>query len=192
MTLHPPSRSPHHHRRPRRRFRRLPSVQSRASPLCTLEWLPWLCLAQKRRRQPQPPRPSATLRDWCSKCPRKGIASVPGLTRHITCQHAGSTVDEPTCALFVAIERVTCSTPSCGGLRRAGESALAVARPASAGAVNKASAEEFGAPSPEQAARFHSADPLAPGQHLAPRSLELSPAHDRRGRAVLAGHGSWQ
>ena len=49
--------------------------------------------------------------------------------RHVTCQRAGSTVDEPTCALFVAIERVTCSTPSCGGLRPR-ESAIAVVRPA--------------------------------------------------------------
>ena len=63
---------------------------------------------------------------------------------------------------------------------------------ASAGAVNKASAEGSGPPSREPAAPFHSADPLAPGQHLAPRPLELSPAHDRRGRAVLAERGSWQ
>ena len=83
--------------------------------------------------------------------------------RHVTCQHAGSTVDEPTSALFVAIERVTHSTPSCGGLRRAGArvcNRCGQARPApspvvgdvimarldaSIGAVNKASAEESGA-----------------------------------------------
>ena len=40
--------------------------------------------------------------------------------KHITYQGAQTTVDEQTCALFVAIERVTCSTPSCGGLRGAG------------------------------------------------------------------------
>ena len=43
------------------------------------------------------PRASPPTRDkhyWCG--------SVPGLMRHITYQHAGSTVDEPTCALFVA------------------------------------------------------------------------------------------
>ena len=40
--------------------------------------------------------------------------------RHITLHHTGSVVDEDTCALFVAIERTTCSTPSCGGLRRSG------------------------------------------------------------------------
>ena len=40
--------------------------------------------------------------------------------KHITHYHAGSAVDEDTCALIVAIERVTCSTPSFGGLRRSG------------------------------------------------------------------------
>ena len=40
--------------------------------------------------------------------------------RHFTHQHAGSTVDEPTCSLFVAIERVTFTTPTSGGLRRVG------------------------------------------------------------------------
>ena len=54
---------------------------------------------------------------WCSKCPRRGFKSAQGLMKHVTHHHAGS-ID--TCALFVAIERVTCSTPSCGGLRRSG------------------------------------------------------------------------
>ena len=49
---------------------------------------------------------------WCSKCPRKGFQSAKGLMRHITHHHTGSVVDEDTCALFVAVERVTCSTPS--------------------------------------------------------------------------------
>ena len=57
---------------------------------------------------------------WCSKCPRKGFTTIPGLMRHITHQHAGSTVDEATCSLFTAIERVTCTAPACGGLRRVG------------------------------------------------------------------------
>ena len=56
----------------------------------------------------------------CSKCPRKGFTAIPGLMRHVTHQHAGSTVDEATCSLFTAIERVTCTAPACGGLRRVG------------------------------------------------------------------------
>ena len=39
--------------------------------------------------------------------PRRRFKSVPGLVKHITYHHAGSAVDEDTCALFVAIERVT-------------------------------------------------------------------------------------
>ena len=57
---------------------------------------------------------------WCSKCPRRGFTTIPGLMRHITHQHAGSLVDESTCSLFTAIERVTCTAPACGGLRRMG------------------------------------------------------------------------
>ena len=53
---------------------------------------------------------------WCSKCPRKGFTTIPGLMRHVTHQNAGSTVDEATCSLFTAIERVTCTAPACGGL----------------------------------------------------------------------------
>ena len=51
---------------------------------------------------------------WCSKCLRRGCQSAKGLVRHITHHHTGSVVDEDTRAPFVAIERVTCSTPSCG------------------------------------------------------------------------------
>ena len=40
--------------------------------------------------------------------------------RHVTHQHAGSSVDEASCSLFAAIERVTCTAPACGGLRRMG------------------------------------------------------------------------
>ena len=75
---------------------------------------------------PRPP-PSAPVfspfRDghyWCSKCPRRGFTTIPGLMRHVTHQHAGSSVDEATCSLFAAIERVTCTAPGCGGLRRMG------------------------------------------------------------------------
>ena len=63
------------------------------------------------------------LRDghyWCSKCPRRGFTTIPGLMHHVTHQHAGSSVDEATCSLFAAIERVTCTAPACGGLRRMG------------------------------------------------------------------------
>ena len=74
--------------------------------------------------RPPPPVPAfSPFRDghyWCSKCHRKGFTTIPGLMRHITHQHAGSTVDESTCSLFIAIERVTCTTLACGGLRRMG------------------------------------------------------------------------
>ena len=68
--------------------------------------------------------------------------------KHITRQHVGSTVDEPTCALFVAIDRVTCSTPSCGGLRRAGARDCGRCGQASQlGTFSEAGTEEPGAPS---------------------------------------------
>ena len=74
--------------------------------------------------RPPPPVPAfSPFRDghyWCSKCPRKGFTTIPGLMRHVTHQHASSTVDEATCSLFTAIERVTCTAPACGGLRRVG------------------------------------------------------------------------
>ena len=74
--------------------------------------------------RPPPPVPVfSPFRDghyWCSKCPRRGFTTIPGLMRHVTHQHAGSSVDEATCSLFAAIERVTCTAPSCGGLRRMG------------------------------------------------------------------------
>ena len=57
---------------------------------------------------------------WCSKCPRRGFTTIPGLIRHVTHQYAGSSVDEATCSLFTAIKRVTCTAPACGGLRRVG------------------------------------------------------------------------
>ena len=75
---------------------------------------------------PRPPPPApvfSPFRDghyWCSKCPRRGFTTIPGLMRHVTHQHAGSAVDEPTSSLFAAIERVTCTAPACGGLRRMG------------------------------------------------------------------------
>ena len=47
-------------------------------------------------------------------------ASPPSPASCATHQHAGSSVDEATCSLFVAIERVTCTAPACGGLRRVG------------------------------------------------------------------------
>ena len=75
---------------------------------------------------PRPPPPApvfSPFRDghyWCSKCPRRGFTTIPGLMRHVTHQHAGSSVDEATCSLFAAIERATCTAPACGGLRRMG------------------------------------------------------------------------
>ena len=73
-------------------------------------------------RAPPPTLAFSPFRDgsnWCSKCLRRTFRTVQGLMKHSTHHHAGSVVDEDTCALFVAIERITCSTPSCGGHRRA-------------------------------------------------------------------------
>ena len=44
---------------------------------------------------------------------RAGFRAAPPVqVVNVTHHHAGSAVDEDTCALFVATERVTCSTPS--------------------------------------------------------------------------------
>ena len=44
--------------------------------------------------RPPPPVPVfSPFRDghyWCSKCPRRGFTTIPGLMRHVTHQHAGS------------------------------------------------------------------------------------------------------
>ena len=73
---------------------------------------------------PPPPRPTFSphidKHYWCSKCPRRGFTTIPGLMRHFTTQHTGTQVDEPTRALLVAVERVTCTDSTCGGFRRAG------------------------------------------------------------------------
>ena len=91
---------------------RIAAVQSRVAALAVSD------------PRPPPPVPAfSPFRDghyWCSKCPRKGCTTIPGLMRHITHQHAGSIVDESTCSLFTAIERVTCTAPACGGLKRMG------------------------------------------------------------------------
>ena len=46
--------------------------------------------------RPPPPVPAfSPFRDghyWCSKCPRRGFTTIPGLMRHVTHQHAGSSV----------------------------------------------------------------------------------------------------
>ena len=94
-----------------------PSVQ-----LCSLELLPRSCHGQRRHLRPPLSLRFTVSSYFCSKCPRRGFQSAKGLMRYITHHHTGSVVDEDTCALFVAIKRVTCSTPSCGGLRRSGES----------------------------------------------------------------------
>ena len=92
---------------------------------------------------------------WCSKCPRRGFQSAEGLMRHITHLHTGSVVDEDTCALLEAIERVTCSTPSCGGLRRSGArlcNRCGMATPARPPAVDDLIMGAFGAPTAEAGA----------------------------------------
>ena len=114
MTSHPLSRSLHshssldrrvvavHHRPSRRRFRRLLRPSSRAHRRCALSSGGPGCVGPKSAAANpsllDPPRRSAT-----NTTGARSFASVPGLTRHITIQHARSTVDEPTCALFVAI-----------------------------------------------------------------------------------------
>ena len=76
-----------------------------ASPPFSRAWLLPSCLTRDRHFP------------WCT---RRGFTTIPGLMRHVTNQHAGSSVDEATCSLFMAIERVTCTAPDCGGLRRVG------------------------------------------------------------------------
>ena len=118
-----------HQRRPPRRSwgflrlftsRILTLLRVHALQLFSRAWLLLFCLTPR----PPPPVPVfSPFRDghyWCSKCPRRGFTTIPGLMRHVTHQHAGSSVDEATCSLFAAIERVTCTAPSCGGLRRMG------------------------------------------------------------------------
>ena len=138
MTLHPLSRSLHSHssldrrvvavhRRPPRPFRRLLRPPSRAHRRCALSsGGPGCVWPKSTAANPSllnPPRRSAT-----STTVATSFASVPGLTRHITIQHAGSTVDEPTCALFVAIVSLT-RPPLVEGFDARCESAIAVARP---------------------------------------------------------------
>ena len=77
-----------------------------ASPLFSHVWPLPFCPTRDRHLL----RPFSPFRDghyWCSKCPRRGFTTIPGLMRHVTHQHAGSSVDEATCSLFAAIERVT-------------------------------------------------------------------------------------
>ena len=108
-----------HQRRPPRRSHSDPFARARIAAVQSRVAAPVLS-------DPRPPPPVpvfSPFRDghyWCSKCPRRGFTTIPGLMRHVTHQHAGSSVDEATCSLFAAIERVTCTAPSCGGLRRMG------------------------------------------------------------------------
>ena len=91
-------------------------------------------------------------------------------------KHAGSAVDEDTCALFVAIERVTCSTPSCGGPPVVGSNRmLAGIGPPGAPTTNTgvAGAEDQTAPS-------------APGLCVELPSLQLPPDFTQRVRLLLA------
>ena len=90
---------------------------------CSLELPPRLCPWPKDPLLSPPTSVFSAFHDgsyWCSKCPRSGFQSAKGLMRHITHHHPDSVVDEDIRALFVAIERATRSTPSCGGLRRSG------------------------------------------------------------------------
>ena len=74
----------------------------------------------------EPRAPPPFLCSWRSTMAHTGAASAlagvfrapKGFMRHITHHHTCSVVDEDTRVLFVAIERVTRSTPCCGGLRR--------------------------------------------------------------------------
>ena len=65
-----------------------------------------IAAVQSRVAAPRPPPPVpvfSPFRDghyWCSKCPRRGFTTIPGLMRHVTHQHAGSSVDEATWSLF--------------------------------------------------------------------------------------------
>ena len=74
--------------------------------------------------RPPPPVPAfSPCRDGTTGAANvlaEAFATILGLMRHVTHQHAGSSVDEAICSLFAAIERVTCTAPACGGLRRSG------------------------------------------------------------------------
>ena len=170
--------------------------------------------------RPPPPVPAfSPFRDghyWCSKCPRKGFTTIPGLMRHVTHQHAGSTVDEATCSLFTAIERVTCTAPACGGLRRVGARVCnrcgqaSQARPprvgdtimgplgASVGGedttmvdadVNVTPSLTVDLPPVELPADFTQRVRALPSSTMSARSCQLPPAHDQCRGAVLERHG---
>ena len=62
---------------------------------------------------PRAPSPSPAFPPFCDGY---YFARTSDPIRHFTHQHAGSTVDEPTCSVFVAIQRVTCTTLTSGGL----------------------------------------------------------------------------
>ena len=137
---------------PRAGFGARPLLYARAWLLCSLELPLRFCLRSERHRA------ASAL---------AGV--VRALVRHITHHHTSSFVDEDTCALFLAIERVTCSTPSCGGIRRSGARVCSRCGQAT--------------------------QPLPPavgdiimGLHPCSTSLQLLPAHDRGHHAVLARH----
>ena len=152
---------------------------------------------------------------WCSKCPRRGVQSTKGLMRHITHHHTGWVMDEDTRALFMAIERVTCSTPSFGGLPRSGARVCnrcgqaTQARHRAVGDIGMGPLGAPGAAAGVAGAEDGTAAPM-PGSRVEFPQLQLPtnftqrirqllantllhipfqlpPAHDRRYSAVLAG-----
>ena len=76
---------------------------------------------------PRPPPPApvfSPFRDghyWCSKCPRRGFTTIPGLMRHVTAPARGLCSGRaPLAPCSRRSKRVTCTAPACGGLRRMG------------------------------------------------------------------------
>ena len=122
-------------------------------------------------------------------------------------------VDEATCSLFAAIERVTCTAPACGGLRRMGAricnrcGQASQARPPRVGDVIMG---PLGAPSSQRGrgyGRCRSPLPRLASLSISPlltsptgftqriralpsstdstRPRQLSPAHDQRGGTIV-------
>ena len=163
-------------------------------------------------RAPPPTPAFSPFRDadcWCSKCPRRGSARTPGLMRHL--RHAGSIVAEPTCSLFVAIERVTCTRPLAEGFdMRVRGCAIGMARPPQRDPLRLMTSScvpwllvtqswSTLTPTPRLACssgrgtvtRLHHMGSLAPSKHSVARPLEL-PLRRMIASAAQCWHGMAQ
>ena len=101
-------------------FRMLTPLRVLALPPLNLVWLLLFCPIRDRHLLRLCFLLSVMVTTGAASALAEASPPSPGLMRHVTHQHAGSSVDEATCSLFAAIERVTCTAPGCGGLRRMG------------------------------------------------------------------------